>query len=115
LENRYGGEVLLEDFHTSWFGGTSAKQFWIKAPDGHVVGCASFSSDTLSLYKLLRSRWQLGHCAIDGLVLEYVLDYGDPAHGDTFERFMHVPPRVPGTPPTVLSKLSGNITLSNSQ
>src|SRR6185503_17810146 len=51
----------------------------------------------------------------DGLVLEYVLDYGDPAHGDTFERFMHVPPRVPGTPPTVLSKLSGNITLSNSQ
>lgn len=115
LENRYGAEVFLEDFRTSWFGGTTARQLWIKASDGHVVGLASFSSDKLSLWKLLRNRYELGHCTIDGLVVEYVLDYGDSSHSDTFERFMRVPARAPGMPPTVLSKLSGNVTLTNSQ
>jgi hypothetical protein len=115
LESRYGGEVLLEDFRTSWFGGTTARQFWIKAADGHVVGCANFASDKLSLWKLLRNRYELGHCTIDGLVVEYVLDHGDETHSDTYERMMRVPPRAPGMPPTVLAKLSGNVTLTNSQ
>lgn len=115
MENRYGGEVFLGGFRTSWFGGTTASELWIKAPDGHVVGFASFASDKLSLWKLLRNRYELGHCTIDGLVVEYVLDYGDSNHSDTYERFLRVPARAPGMPPTVLSKLSGNVTLTNSQ
>ena len=29
LESRYNADVSLADFHTSWFGGTTASQFWI--------------------------------------------------------------------------------------
>jgi hypothetical protein len=112
LEGKYAGEVLLDDFHTSWFGGTSAHQFWIKGSDGRVVGFAGFQSDKLSLLKLIRGKYDLGHCTIDGLVVEYVLDNGEAGHNDTYERLTGTPSRAPGSPPAVLAKLSGQITLN---
>lgn len=115
LESKFAGEIVLEDFHTSWFGGTTASQFWLRGVDGRTVGCSSFKSDKLSLWKLLRGKYDLGHCTIDGLILDYTFDVGDAGHGDSYEKLTGALPRTATTPPTALSKLSGQITLTHAQ
>jgi len=115
LESRYNAEVSLQSFHTSWFGGTTAAQFWIKGADGRVVGFRSLQSDKLSLLKLLRGKYDLGNCAIDGLIVEYVFDDGNEGHRDTYELITGAMPRPPGAPPASLAKLSGNIQVTEAQ
>jgi len=53
LESKYNAEITMGDFSTSWFGGTTATQFWVKTPDGRIIGFNTLKSD-LSLGKLLR-------------------------------------------------------------
>jgi len=69
-------EVSLGEFRTSWFGPTTLTRFFIASGDGRVIGCKSFTSD-ISLLRLLRGHYRLGRTTIDGLYLDYTLDYGD--------------------------------------
>lgn len=114
LEGRYAAEIGFQDFSTSWFGGTTAGQFWIKTSDGRVIGFNSLQCDA-SLWKLLRSNYALGDCTIDGLIVDYVLDSGDDAHRDTYERLTGLLPRPAGAPPADLARLSGKVSLTNAQ
>jgi hypothetical protein len=115
LESKFNAEVSLQDFHTSWFGGTTASQFWIKAADGHVVGFRSLRSDRLSLFKLLRGKFDLGNCAIDGLIVEYDFDTGDAGHPDTYQLITGAGPALAGAPPAALARVTGNITVTDGQ
>lgn len=113
LESKYNAEISIGDLTTHWGGGTVVSQFWMKGIDGRVVGFNRFSGD-VSLWQLLRGNYALGNCAIDGLVVDYVLDSGDSLHRDTYEQFTGATPMAKGaTPP--LAKLSGRISLTNSQ
>lgn len=114
LESRYNAEVAIQDFSTSWFGGTTAGQCWLKGGDGRVIGFNSLKSD-ISLWKLLRGNYTLGNCAVDGLIVDYVLDTGDGAHRDTYEKLTGALPRPAGAPPADLPRLSGKIALTNAQ
>ena len=114
LESRYNAEITIQDFSTSWFGGTSAGQVWFKTADGRIVGFNTFTSDA-SLWKLLRGKYPLGHCVVDGLVVDYVLDSGDDAHRDTYEKITGATPRKAESPPADLAALSGKITMTNAQ
>lgn len=114
LESRYNAEITIQDFSTSWFGGTTAGQVWFKTADGRIVGFNTFTSE-VSLWKLLRGKYPLGNCAVDGLIVDYVLDSGDDNHRDTYEKITGALPRKADSPPADLAKLSGKITLTNSQ
>ena len=114
LEGRFNTEVAIGDFKTSWFGGTRVSQFWIKSSEGRVIGCNAMKCD-MSLIKMLRGNYKLGNCEIDGLIVDYVLDIGNDSHTDTYELLTGLAPRNINTPPTVLSKLSGDIKLTNCQ
>ena len=79
LEARFAADVGFQSFSTSWFGGTSVTQFWIKSADGRVIGFNTFTSE-MSLWKMLRGKYALGNCAVDGLIIDYMLDTGDDDH-----------------------------------
>jgi hypothetical protein len=114
LEATYNAEIAIQDITTSWRGGTTVSQFWIKGNDGRVIGFSSFKSD-VSLWKLLRGHYDLGKCEIDGLVVDWVFDSGDDAHRDTYERLTNALPSKPGMPPTRLARVSGDVTITNGQ
>jgi hypothetical protein len=114
LEGRYNAEIVFQDFSTSWFGGTTVNQFWIKSSDGRLIGFNSLKSE-VSLASLLRGKYRLGKCTVDGLYVDYVLDSGDDSHRDTYERLTGATPRLAGAPPAQLAVLSGNIHLTNAQ
>ena len=114
LESRYNADVAIQDFSTSWFGGTTANQCWIKSGNGGTVGFNALKSE-ISLWKLLRDKYPLGNCTIDGLIVDYVLDTGDDAHRDSYEKITGALPRAAGAPTSDLAQLSGKITLTNSQ
>ena len=114
LESLYAAEIGVQDFSTSWFGGTTATQFWIKSSDGRAIGFNTLTCD-VSLWKLLRGNYALGNCSIDGLVVDYVFDTGDDAHRDTYERLTGLAPHAAGAPPSSLARLSGKIALTNAQ
>ncbi len=114
LESRYNAEITIQDFSTSWFSGTTVGQMWFKTSDGRIVGFNTLTSD-VSLWQLLRSKYVLGNCAVDGLIIDYVLDSGDDAHRDTYEKITGMLPRKFGSPPADLARLSGKIAITNSQ
>ncbi len=114
LESKYNADISIGDITTSWRGGTTVSQFWIKGTDGRIIGFNSLKSD-LSLWKMLRGRYDLGKCEIDGLVVDYVFDSGDDAHRDTYERLTGALPWKAGMPAAELAHLSGDITLTNAQ
>ena len=115
LESKFNAEVSLQDFQTSWFGGTTASQFWLKAADGHVVGFRSLRSDRLSLFKLLRGKFDLGNCAIDGLIVEYDFDTGDAGHPDTYQMITGAMPRMAWSPLPAAPRVTGNIAVTDGQ
>jgi hypothetical protein len=114
LEAKYNAEISIQDIETSWRGGTTLTQFWIKGTDGRVIGCSTLKSD-VSLWKLLRGKYELGKCDVDGLVVDWVFDSGDDAHRDTYERLTGALPWKPGMPPTALARLTGDVTITNGQ
>src|ERR1700728_943127 len=69
-------EIYLQEFHTSWFGGTTATNFVVRTGDGRLIGFKTIQSD-ISLGRLLRGSFHLGQTRIDGLYVDDVLDYGD--------------------------------------
>jgi hypothetical protein len=113
LEMKYNAEASIESFSTSWFGGTTAGQVWLKSSDGRVIGFNALRADGLSLGKLLRGKFDLGNCTVDGLIVDYSFDTGDANHPDTYEKMTGALPRSAATPPTPLARLSGKITLTN--
>jgi hypothetical protein len=114
LEWKYNAEVSIQDFSTSWFGGTVVNQFWFKMADGRVIGFNVLKSD-VSLWKLLRGNYALGNCAVDGLVVDFSFENADGRHSDTYELLTGLPPRTATSPPPLLARLSGKIALYNSQ
>jgi hypothetical protein len=115
MEMKYDAEISMETFTTSWFGGTSATQVWLKSAEGRVIGLNTFKSEGLSLGKLLRGKFDLGKCTIDGLIVDFAFDNADAGHTDTYEKLTGAPPRSAGSPPAPLARLSGQITLTNAQ
>jgi hypothetical protein len=114
LEWKYNAEVSIQDFSTSWFGGTVVNQFWFKMADGRVIGFNALRSD-VSLWKLLRGRYALGNCAVDGLAVDFSFENADGRHSDTYELLTGLPPRSATSPPPLLARVSGKISLYNSQ
>ena len=114
LEGKLHSDMAIGGMHCSWFGGTTATQVWIKSADGRSIGFNSLKCD-MSLSQMLRGKYALGNCEVDGLVIDYVLDIGDDNHHDTYELMTGAVPRGPNSPPSALSTLSGNIKLTNAQ
>jgi hypothetical protein len=114
IAGKTNGKVTLESFQTSWFGGTTIRFLNISDPMGRGIGAKSVTTQA-SLWNLLRGRYKLGTCVIDGLHFEYVVD--DGRGGDTFDYMKPPTPPTPGVPPQstaqrLLPNLSGKITIN---
>jgi hypothetical protein len=111
-------KVTLASFRTSWFGGTTIRYLNISDAAGRGIGAKSITTQA-SLWNLLRGRYKLGDCTIDGLHFEYVVD--DGRGNDTFDLMR--PPATPASPGVaapvqstasrLLPNLSGSITITD--
>jgi len=114
-------KVTLDSFSTSWFGGTTLRFLNISDPAGRGIAAKSITTQA-SLWSLLRGRYKLGNCTIDGLHFEYVVD--DGRGSDTFD-FMKpqsatptpsagtVAPPAPSTAQRLFPNLSGKIKITD--
>lgn len=119
IAGKTNSKVTLESFQTSWFGGTTIRFLNISDPAGRGMGARSITTQA-SLWNLLRGRYRLGNCTVDGLHFEYVVD--DGRGNDTFD-FMRpaaaapsaagAPAPVQSTASRLLPNLSGSITITN--
>jgi hypothetical protein len=68
-------KVTIASFRTSWFGGTTINFLNMTDPAGRGIAAKSITTQA-SLWNLLRDRYKLGECVIDGAHFEYVVDDG---------------------------------------
>jgi hypothetical protein len=107
-------KVTIGTFKTSWFGGTSIQFLSMSDPAGRGMGAKSITTQA-SLWNLLRDRYRVGDCVIDGAHFEFVVD--DGRGNDTFDFMKPQTPPAPGAPPQstaarLLPNLSGRITIN---
>jgi hypothetical protein len=112
ISGKTNSPVTVQSFKTSWFGGTTIHYLSIADPMGRRIGCKSVTCQA-SLWNLLRGKYKLGDCVVDGLNFDYVVDDGRGV--DTFEQMKGPPgPNGPVSITThLLPNLSGKITINS--
>src|SRR5688572_8506902 len=64
IAGKTNSPVTIESVSTSWFGGTSIRHLTIKDPMGRRIGFKQLRCE-VSLWNVLRGRYDLGDCTID--------------------------------------------------
>lgn len=115
IARKTNSTVTLEVIRTSWFGGTTIKQLWLRDPVGRRIGFQNLTCKA-TLLDLLRGKWKLGDASVDGLYFDYVIDDGRGA--DSFDRMAGIdgsPGEVGDGPaaPKALWPISGKVQVNS--
>ncbi|HSI35521.1 MAG TPA: hypothetical protein VK986_18210 [Tepidisphaeraceae bacterium] len=103
-------DIVLENFKTSWFGGTEIKTLWVKDALKRRNGFESLKCEA-SLLDLLRGNYKLGEATVVGMHIDYVVNDGRGGDSRNLWGFSRGPDGgMAGGP---LPKISGNIKLVN--
>ena len=114
LEHRTNTKVWLDDIQTSWFGNTTFTKIWLQDADGTPHLGANSLKTEMSLKDLISGNYKLGNVDADGLLIDYVVDYGDGR--DLIDK-LNTATNWSGIPigrrPVQSWRVSGNITVHN--
>lgn len=118
LESKYRAQVWVTHWKTRWFGPTEVDKFSLTDGQGRQIRFQHLASP-IGLWQLLFGKLDLKDATVDGLYVEYVIDYGDGT--DTLDRLPQAasPPPLVGYPrgaqhaPVELPAFSGHIKLND--